>query len=113
MPIPTSRPQLEADGFDFTTQLATDISDDLHLTQSSPVRASRDPVEDESGVFFTMRSSEAEHRALVERARRGAGQVQGGLKTCPISLGWTTKDMLERLQNDVSQSYLSWSFYAI
>lgn len=86
MPIPTSRPQLAADESDFATQLATNLSDDLRLTPSSPVRASWDPVEDESGVFFTTRSSEAEHKAFVERAQRATGQVQGGLKTCPISL---------------------------
>lgn len=78
---------------DFIVQLARDLSDDLRLTQSSPMRGSWEPVEDTGGVFFTTRSLEDELKGLLERAKKAAIDVQSGLKQGPISLRWTTTEL--------------------
>jgi hypothetical protein len=66
-------------------------------------------VEGTVGAFFTNKSAEQELEDLVESAQVAALQILTGARSGPISLGYATEDMFDRLVSGLSSMYrLSW-----
>ncbi|PWN21225.1 hypothetical protein BCV69DRAFT_190852 [Microstroma glucosiphilum] len=104
-----SAPQMPPVDPDVMNSLSRDIRDDLGLNKSSPAKKSWGPVESEDGASFTTSSLEEELLCLEQKARQAALKIQSGVEAGPISLGWATMDMYERLVGRLSSAYrLSW-----
>lgn len=61
------------------------------------------------GAFFTNKSAEQELEDLVKSAQVAALQILTGARSGPISLGYATEDMFDRLVSGLWSMYrLSW-----